>query len=670
MSDTAATLDQRATGVSTPARPSNVNMQSTRANNVSDSQIAQSSSAREVQDSSDVQPVAADTQSNLRLEIRLLSKAADRRLEFFERVYKLLFSQPHVVASTMRLRLDGETIAEFDFDEQAVAAGKDAYFRTEQAKAIQAISSNELSQLRLLSTQKNGVVIGVIAIPIPFPTKSNDAGWMAFSVRATGHQDLEQRLAEFSDAITFASAVGNSVAKGGSPTTVSKNLEIVGKMAIYETCEHMCFALVNNLSQRFACEQVAIGLVRHNRVKLVAISGTDTFKENSPGIVDLLEVMEECRDVGELVSSQSAQQTRGSQQRPIHRRWASTTQSNVCSVPLKVDGLDVAVVSFRRPASREFTTDELGELAGTVEPFSTALELYERSRRNFKECLLDATRGAWKNAFNPKTRTGAVTRIVAASIMLFLIFGQLPYRPKCKATLVPSHQTHILAPFDCQLAEVFVEPGQSLKANDVMFRLDTSALTAERAQMVAEWERNEAEVRHYLSQGDAANASLSKAASAVASAKLAAAERKLELCTVRAPYDGVVSNSDLKRNIGQAFPIGQPLLTFTPMDQFEVELRLSESIASMVEAGCTGDFTSVANPSDSFECEVYAIDGSARVIDGQNVITAHARLHSTVSMNGMRSGMEGVAHANVGWKPVPWIMFHKVIDYVRLNMWL
>jgi len=670
MSDLVSTLNQCALGVAAAASPVVSPVQPASGKSLPGSIRTEQPGGLSAEVDTGGQVDAADTQNNLRRSIRLLSKGADRRLEFFEQVYKLLFSQPHVVAGTLRLRLDGETIAEFDFDERAVAAGKDAYFRAEQAKAIQAISSDELSQLRLLSKQKNGVMIGVIAIPIPFSTKSNDAGWMAFSVRASEYQLLEQRLVGFTDAVTFASAVGNSASKNESPTEASKDLEIVGKIANYDTCEHMCFVLVNNLTQRFGCEQVAISLVRHNRLRMIAISGADSFKESSPGVVDIIEAMEECRDVGALVASQFAEHASGQHQRPIHRRWAGSTQSNVCSVPLKAGTQHVAIISFRRTASRPFSTDELGEITSTVEPFSTALQLYERGRRNLKECLIDASRGAWKNAFNARTRTGAIARIVAAAVLLFVMFGQLPYRPKCKATLVPSHQTHILAPFDCQLAEVFVEPGQSLKADDVMFLLDTSAFAAERAQMIAERERNEAEVRHYLAQGDAANAALSKAASAVASAKLAAAERKLELCTVRAPYDGIVSNSDLKRNIGQAFPIGQPLMSFTPMDQFEVELRLAENVAWMVEVGCSGSFTSVANPSDSFQCEVYAIDGSARVIDGQNVITAHAKLNAAAPIGGMRSGMEGIANANVGWKPVPWILFHKIIDYVRLNMWL
>lgn len=667
MSDVISTLNACLAGVATAAAPTVPMSRSASSPTAVASPRGNQSPSRSTPDRSASIPEAS---VNLRQEIRALSKEVGLRSEYFERVYKLLFSQTDVVAGTMRMRMNGETIAEFDFDDQAIAAGKDAYFRTEQAKSIQAISSDELAQLRLLTTQKNGVVIGIIAIPVPLSTKSGDAGWMAFSVRASSNEVLEQRLSQFNDAIAFASAIVGSGSTSSAESASSNDLAIVGKMANYETCEHMCFALVNNLTQRFGCEQAAVSLVRKNRLRMVAISGTDNFKENSPGVVDIIEAMEECRDAGEMVSSQGGGHSSGPSQRPIHHRLAATTLSNICSVPLKTNSQDVAVISLRRPGSRPFSDDELGEIAETVKPFSTALHLYEKGRRGLKECAIDASCDLWKSAVNPASRIGVAARIAATAAVLFLIFGWVPYRPKCKATLVPSHQTHILAPFDCRLAEVFVESGQALKANDVLFQLDTSTLLAERSQMTAQWERSEAEVRHYLALGDAANATLSKAAAGVARAKLAATEQKLDLCTVRAPYDGIVSSSDLKRNIGQAFPIGQPLLTFTPMDQFEIELRLPENVAPMVASGCSGTFTSVANPGESFDCEVYTIDGSANVIDGQNVIKAHAKLSAPVAAAWMRSGMEGVAHANIGWKPVPWILFHKVIDYVRLNMWL
>jgi hypothetical protein len=87
-----------------------------------------------------------------------------------------------------------------------------------------------------------------------------------------------------------------------------------------------------------------------------------------------------------------------------------------------------------------------------------------------------------------------------------------------------------------------------------------------------------------------------------------------------------------------------------------------------VVSGLRGAFASYARPEDVREFRVSRVLAGAEVRDSRNVYVAEAEIGALADW--MRPGMDGVAKVRIGRRPVWWIALHRVIDYLRINLWL
>jgi len=71
----------------------------------------------------------------------------------------------------------------------------------------------------------------------------------------------------------------------------------------------IAFAITNNLRNQLGCEQVALGLTRGHRVRILSVSGMDQVVKGNPGIVPMRMAMEECVDYDAPIVSQSQSAT-------------------------------------------------------------------------------------------------------------------------------------------------------------------------------------------------------------------------------------------------------------------------------------------------------------------------------------------------------------------------
>ena len=55
------------------------------------------------------------------------------------------------------------------------------------------------------------------------------------------------------------------------------------------------------------------------------------------------------------------------------------------------------------------------------------------------------------------------------------------------------------------------------------------------------------------------------------------------------------------------------------------------------------------------------------MVDGKNVFVGESRIATPVRH--LAPGMEGVAHVRVGFRPVWWVLTHRIVDWMRLRYW-
>lgn len=608
------------------------------------------------------------TIGSLRPEIREIVANSSGPTQAFIALLNLLQAESAIIASSTRIRFGASSISEFLLDSNSIAPGKETVFKSSHQQLLQQVQSNDEAIVRTQTINNGKSLLATLAIPIPFASLEAGRGAIVVSLCAASEEVVQSLLCDYSDAICFAAAIiGHNESIGDMPK-VERDLQAMSRTVDFRSARHMAFALANNLADRFGCEQTGLGLVIGNRIEVAAVSGTATFKANSPGIADMRQAMEECFDDGHTIVSQNGHPIPEYHQRPIHRQWSQNTRSAVCSVPLEVGGGIVAVVSLRRPVGEQFLVDEIQQISEAVAPFACPIDLYRKSERTLRKHCAQNLSQLGRAALKPSTKLGLMMRVVGLATVVFLLFGWLPYQPKCVARIVPANMTHMQAAFDMRLSEVRAVSGQTVKKGQVLAVFDTHELELEGHQMEAERARYEAEMRNFSNLGDTANAAIAKAKSLVFKAKLRGIENRMEKCVMTAPYDGVILEGNLNRSLGQIFAQGTPVLSIAPLNECEVELSYPESVVPYVLAAKSGSFASLAQPNKSVAFELLSIDGTATVEEGKNILHARARLLS--KHDGLRPGLDGIAYTDAGWKPVLWITFHGLYDYARYHFWI
>jgi multidrug efflux pump subunit AcrA (membrane-fusion protein) len=327
-----------------------------------------------------------------------------------------------------------------------------------------------------------------------------------------------------------------------------------------------------------------------------------------------------------------------------------------------------AVLSLRRSSSDPFTEQAITQITEVVEPYAGALLLVRNAHRNVVRHTAEAVSDFARVLFG-KGHWGR--KLITAALVLFagwFCFGRMDYSVTAQATIVPGEMRHITMPFEGIVASTSVKAGDSVDANAMLCRLDARDLEIEKAELQAELEMKEREFDAALAEARRVDAQLAAAERELLLAKLAGVERKLAQCEVRSPYAGVVVAGDLDTLIGAVLPQGEGLFQVAPLTELELEVELQEHQSQQVAEGMSGEFISQARPETSHDLTVDRVHPSSEQREDRNVFVGKSLLNDPGDW--LRPGMEGVVRIEAGPRPVWWVTFHRVIDWLRVNFWL
>lgn len=604
--------------------------------------------------------------ADLRDTFQQLSEENPKRSAYLHAVLRAIASQHRLLGFSMTGRIEAETLGDFDCL-RSLSADDQLHLRdlvSQSAAAGHALVKTCVSGPFGLGDYR----VFLVTLPLFSELRDDLVASVCFAIAPANEQELQLRALELQASLMLAQQMLPAQSKSANKTAIDDKLQMTSRVSRYGDTREFAFALVNSLAARFDCEQVALGTIRSEKLDVLAVSGIDTIKASSPGIVDIQQAMEEARDAERTLIYQPEGVTAKQKTMPIHTRWGVSSHSAVCSIPLMAGSQCVAVLSLRRHRRLGFTEVSVEEIEKLVKPFGPAIELAMRGDRTLQSHFREAAIKTVESIRNPKTRSGRIARKVSCVVAAVLIFGWFPYRPLTPCVLVPGNSTQCLAAFDMQLSEVKVHSGDRVVSGQVLAKFDSRQLELQRAGLIAQLEQAEVDVRKALTKSDAASASLAKANSQVFATQLAAVDKKISQCTITAPEDGMVMDAELNRKVGQVFAQGSPILSFAPLDKWQLEIRVPESQARYFRLNQTGCFASKANPGRKLNFTISSISGSSELIDGKNVFVAVAEVKGGADF--FRQGMEGVARTHTGWQPIPWILLHRLFEYGRANFWM
>ena len=475
---------------------------------------------------------------------------------------------------------------------------------------------------------------------------------------------LLQRLYQLS-VLTVLGATRQIAQGGQGRETDQAAAGALRKAATYTTSMHLAMALVNSLKNKASCDVVALGRVHGHRVRVVAVSGHDRIVARHPGVGLIRGAMEECLDAGHPVISQDGS---GGSGHRLHARWRKESgASATASVPLRDDGRIVAVLSMRKDHGEPFTSAQLEDCQGRIEPFMPALRLLDLAGRGVFAHVLCSTRGFLSWLMSPRGwgRKAALAVFLFATTWFF--FGTVDYRLSVPGVLRPASMRHLAAPVAGRLVAVEAVAGDRVRAGGVLCVFDTSDLRLEASRLDAEIAVTRLEERQALAEGKPGEASLAAARLRELEAERAIVAASISDATVRSPVDGVVLSGDLRDRLGDAFQKGEPLFQISPTDTWRLELKVPETWVTEVREGMSGAFATHARPEVQSVFSVTRCAPAASAASSMITFPAEARIEMDAPW--VRSGMEGLARIEIGPQRPWWAFLRGAVDTARLYFW-
>ncbi len=443
-------------------------------------------------------------------------------------------------------------------------------------------------------------------------------------------------------------------------------LDLMTQVNAHERFMAAAMAFCNELAARHRCDRVSLGWLDHEYVGLRAMSHSERFEKKMEAVKTLEAAMEEALDQDEIIVWPEPER-----QRLVTRDHGRLAEAHrvafVCSLPLRVDGEPVAVLTCERD-KYAFNEVELRLLALCGEMAMRRLADLKRSDRWFGARWATVARERVKWLAGPE-HTGAKLVGVLTTIALgVLIFGHWNYRVEAPFSLRTQDAGFVSAPFDGYIEEVKVEVGDRVEQGAVLATLDTRELLLREAEAVADRAR-------YLREIEKARAVEKIADMRIAEAQAEQVRVKLDLlrfhrnqATLLAPFIGAVVEGDLRKRIGAPVKQGDVLFKIARTDRVYVECEVNERDVEDVREGGRGEIAFASLPKLTFPVHIRSVEPAAQAKDNANIYIARCDFEGP-PQPWMRPGMSGVAKLEVGKRSLLWVVTHRTMDFLRMYFW-
>lgn len=532
---------------------------------------------------------------------------------------------------------------------------------------------------RVFETRDAAARIAILSCPIP-DAQGRTKGAIALVVPCDSRDHAHEILADVracAGVLSTVSAILSMRAVQTQTATPSSDISgVVGALASVsqrKSPHELAFAITNTLRSKVGAEQVALGRVRHNRVRVLSVSGFDKLSKRSPGVSAVADAMEECLDTGSTIVCQlqaDVKDTLDTDYR-IHRAWQSEAHgATVASIPLTHETGIAAILSIRLMPGKRFTQDELKAIETAVAPYGLALSLVDRATRSLVGHAAATVHSGAREFVNPASVARRLASIACCLGALWFAIASIPFHVTVPAVVMPKSIQHIVVPFDAPVAEVLVRAGDSVKVGDVLCTLGTRSLSLQRAEAVATLKSVRIQADIARAEGLMSRAEQLRAEADVQEARLAMLDDQIMSASMVSPVDGIVMTSSVSEHVGQMLSIGSPMFQIAPISSLRIELEVEESSAARVHDATGGRFSSAAKPEEHRAIHIDQRLPLAEVRDGKSVFVSYADIVDEDRVDWLRPGMKGVVRIDAGKRKAWWVVLRRAIDFANMRLWL
>jgi len=538
--------------------------------------------------------------------------------------------------------------------------------------AREALSSNTIL-VRALdeSDQHGGRATQSHIVILPLSLANSDRAIAAFIVRTKDKTALETSSRKLQLSIGLLGSSGMRPAQQNwqeSSRRLKQAMETLSSVNRQEKFTSAAMAFCNEVASIWRCERVTMGFLEGRYVQLKAMSHTESFSRKMQVVQDIEAAMEECLDQDiEILSpapKEAAYVSRAADK--LSERYGPL---NILSVPLRRNGEVLAVLTLERPADKAFSPDEIETIRLASELCTPRLvNLYEYGRWIGATIAIKA-RKSLAGLVGPKHTWIKLIAILCFAAILFLIFAKGQFRPDAPFVLEATYQQVVPASFDGYIKSVEVEVGDMVEGgSSILGRLDTAELRLSLAAAKAEKASFLKQVSAAMRDSETAQAQIAQANADKVQAQMELLEYQIGQASLVSPISGVVVKGDLKRQIGAPVKVGDVLFEVCPLESLRAQMMVPEDAIYDIKIGQEGYLATASYPGQRIKFVVERINPIAEVVNQRNVFKVRVQLLETHSW--LRPGMEGVAKVSVGQRRYIWIWTRKIVNWIRMKLWL
>ena len=453
-------------------------------------------------------------------------------------------------------------------------------------------------------------------------------------------------------------------------TRLAQILETIGRLLEAENLDRAALVLANDMAERFACEAVSVCWRSREGLTLRAISHTEKVDRRSE-LTALLE------DAGEEALQQAQELSWPGQDpllQPAHHRYAQLQQPGyLYTLPFAQSAQGEAArhwgsLSLERQ-KMPFTQAEQWALRLYADMAMGPLVRLHEGSRALPVRLWRELQRSLPTVLKPQTLMGRRLGQALAVAMVLISLVPLPYSVTAGATVKTDTMAFMGAPFDGFLESSEVQLGDQVQPGQPLFAISTRELMLERASIQAEISQLSREAEKRRAANQLPEMQVAEAQVAQAQAKLQQTQQRVQAAAVISPMKGVVIEGEPGKNLGGAVRRGDNIIKVAALSALYVEAAVSEKDLSRILVGQSTRLTLLAQPAMTYALTVKRIIPQASVIEGENAFPVRLDLDAAASA-WWRPGMTGVVKIFVGWRPLAWIATHRLIDYLRLTLWI
>jgi multidrug efflux pump subunit AcrA (membrane-fusion protein) len=462
-------------------------------------------------------------------------------------------------------------------------------------------------------------------------------------------------------------------------------LQLSTSVATAEGFESAAMNFCNELANRAGASRVSLGWMKGENVKVRALSHTEKFDKKQELIVQLTRVMEECLDQEEPVRFDDDGTRSENVTREAESLCRGQRDSSVYSIPLRRRAEIVGVVTLEFAPPNKLTDETANALAVTSDLLAPQLWDRHENDRWIAVKIGHSIQHATKLAVGPKHVLAKLIIALVIAAACVVTFWKPMYHVSAPFQFVAAQKRTISAPFEGHLKAVYVKGGERFKKGDVLAEMMTEEVRSQLAKAQADTAMyrqtataKRAERGNPKAQAEAATAEW-QAESAAAEVKLY--QDRLARSKFIAPFDGQVMRGDLDDKVGAAVKPSDVLMEIEETNEkMKAELAVPERDIHFItqrpddpEArkntdGWTGKLATNSLPGEDIEFEIERIVPLGEAKEADNTFKVYAVLKQQPSF--IRPGMAGEARIDAGHKRLVWIWTHRLVDFLRLKLWM